>query len=288
MSTPHDPTLILLGQVLQKIFSITPSPYDTLPILVSKVQTAMGQSNTPYDKLEKALLEIGAGLPNGVLAAALAYLTPAVSNPALTDIVAYWKLDETGNVQRIDASGNGHHLNTSGTTTSPLGKIGNGWSGSGSFLTTDDAVFSGAFPFTVFCWVSPATISATQTILGHMSVGLLQGWRLKQRSDNRFLLDVNGAEVVHTTPVTEASFFLVIASITSATNATIRVNNGSDVSGTIGVPTNPVTPFRVGSDSAGGTYNGVIDEVGVFNRVLSSAEKDALYNLGAGKQYPFT
>jgi hypothetical protein len=39
---------------------------------------------------------------------------------------------------------------------------------------------------------------------------------------------------------------------------------------------------------SGGSFNGSIDEVGIWSRALTSSEVTSLYNSGSGRQYPFT
>lgn len=301
MSTPYDPTLILLGQVLQKIFSITPQPYDTLPVLVSKVQTAMGQTNTPYDKLEKALLEIGAGLPSGVLAAALAYLAPApTSNPSLTDLVAFWKMDEVGNLVRRDSHTGVHDLSVVGTVNQATGKLGNGANftfSTSNFLSNNETIWAGTAPFTIFLWVNfNGNLASIQHLAGHFSsTGFGNGWRLAQNGSSRIRIETadgagGTAAVTHTSPITTGTFRLVIAEFTTATSAKIRLDNLADVSGTVVAPSNPAsTPFRIGlTANAAHPADAIIDAVGIYNRILTEDEKTALWNGGVGKQYPFT
>lgn len=93
-------------------------------------------------------------------------------------------------------------------------------------------------------------------------------------------------DINHTTATIRGLFYLVIVTI-NGTTCTIRVNNGADVSNTF-TPGNPSVQFRVGEQGVlQGTSNMVVDEVGIWNRVLTSDEKLALWNSGAGKQYPF-
>jgi hypothetical protein len=51
---------------------------------------------------------------------------------------------------------------------------------------------------------------------------------------------------------------------------------------------NIVQVGMIGSANAAVDFNGSIDELGVWTRVLSSAEVSSLYNGGSGYQYPFT
>jgi hypothetical protein len=48
-------------------------------------------------------------------------------------------------------------------------------------------------------------------------------------------------------------------------------------------------PFEVGRFGTSNTYcwNGVIDEIGIWTRVLTPAERTQLWNSGAGLVYPF-
>jgi hypothetical protein len=49
------------------------------------------------------------------------------------------------------------------------------------------------------------------------------------------------------------------------------------------------TPLTVGYRlEASLTYDGLIDEIGIWDRVLTPAERTQLYNGGAGITYPFT
>jgi hypothetical protein len=47
------------------------------------------------------------------------------------------------------------------------------------------------------------------------------------------------------------------------------------------------TRFSIGNFNNGQFSSANVDEVGVWNRVLTSAEVTQLYNSGAGLQYPF-
>jgi hypothetical protein len=45
--------------------------------------------------------------------------------------------------------------------------------------------------------------------------------------------------------------------------------------------------FNVGARDSIYTFTGSIDEVGFWNRALTSAERASIYNSGTGKAYPF-
>jgi hypothetical protein len=69
----------------------------------------------------------------------------------------------------------------------------------------------------------------------------------------------------------------------------IQVNNGT-VDSTTGVFGNSET-FIIGGEKVGAgadfEFDGLIDEAGIRNRVLTTAERTELYNSGSGRTHPF-
>jgi hypothetical protein len=53
-----------------------------------------------------------------------------------------------------------------------------------------------------------------------------------------------------------------------------------------GVFAHPTAEFQISLQS--NRWNGMVDEVGFWKRVLTPAERAEIYNSGAGKTYPFT
>jgi hypothetical protein len=75
-----------------------------------------------------------------------------------------------------------------------------------------------------------------------------------------------------------AEFFINGSSIGTATGALTDIQNGT-------------AAFEIGSWSGGGAnylYDGLIDEVGVWSKILSGTEITALYNSGSGLDYAGT
>ena len=74
----------------------------------------------------------------------------------------------------------------------------------------------------------------------------------------------------------------------TADTVNISINNGSTVSAayTFG-SANGSSAFELGRRTGGASYlNGALDEMGIWKRVLTAAERTRLYNNGAGVTYP--
>lgn len=235
------------------------------------------------------------------LAALCRVSAAAASLPALDNLVAYWKMDEAASVNRADASGNGHTLAVTGTVNAGVGKINNGAAyvnNSANFLSNNDAAITGlTFPFTAFAWVNiSGSLGSNQTILSHFSAVPPSGWRIRLDAANNYQFEIGDGiggnpQVVIGGPVGIGAYHLVIATFVDATHISGRMDNGADNTAVIVIAmSNPAISFKVGvSDVIPSPLNAVVDEVGIYNRVLTSAEKDALWNAGAGKSCcPFT
>jgi Concanavalin A-like lectin/glucanases superfamily len=227
----------------------------------------------------------------------------------LTDLVAYWKLDETAGTLSTtwaDSTGNGNTLIVSSATTpvnSRTGKISSGvdlvpvnnsWPrrATNSFLNMGDTDFS------ITCWVY---LDATFPAFNIISKDNGSKWDYEiyyNSSDQKlhFYFDdpVSGSVDVGWTAdlVAAGAWYFVVGVHDSANNLSkISVNGGPFISISTGsrVPIVTTGNFNIGSDNIGsGRVDGVVDEVGVWKRCLGPTELARLYNQGAGRSYPFT
>lgn len=218
----------------------------------------------------------------------------------LTSLVSHWKLDEASG-DALDAHGS-HNLTDTNTVGSAAGKIGNARdfedANSEYFVIADHADFSaGSSDFTVTAWVKAESLPGeNKRILCKINnaVTLLEydlfywgasstkfAWYIKGSGD--FLVD----SVVPST----GTWYFVVAWYNATTHEQgIQVNNGTASTGTvIGSPSDTAAPFCIGSvDGLATTFwDGLIDEVNFWRRLLTDDEKTALYNGGAGLAYPF-
>jgi hypothetical protein len=217
-------------------------------------------------------------------------------------VVAYWKLDESsGSV--IDASGVHNGTNVSGTP-GQSGKIYTSYSfsaSSGIDMGNDAAFnFGSSSDFTLSAWFR-TTSNQDQYIIAKFNTGITPGLVIGTDaglpyaaimdgtgSGTEAMVIVSGPNAVnddqwHLLTVTfdrNGSLKLYIGA-TEVANGDISVitesiNNSNSLC--IGYRDYPASPKN---------FNGSIDEVGIWSRVLSSGEVAELYNSGTGLAYPF-
>lgn len=211
-------------------------------------------------------------------------------NPLTNSIYAYWKMDEaSGN--RADSTGRGNTLVDNNTVTSGTGRVGNGaqfTAANSEWLSVNDNpdVSLGDEDWTFAFWFKQDTLSNYQTAAG---------------KDNAFLTyaDVSGLMVYRS--ATEVNdeiavinsgewYFVVLWWVAATDTKGWAVNAGTaGTSSGVAAPTDGTGQFTIGRfpDNAFFYFNGIIDEVGLWKRVLTSDERTELYNSGSGKTYPF-
>jgi hypothetical protein len=230
---------------------------------------------------------------------------------ALVDnILAYYKLDESSG-NPADSSGNGYTLVNTGTATFGTGKINNGIVLNGSnqyaFSTNSDLNLS-TDTWSVSAWFKLDAVTAnSQTVVSSKLTSGLFGELFKI-----IVGDGGGTDKTSIRFVTWASSgsFLVIDSGVDASADTwyhavivkaadndwkFYVNAGTPESSTANRnrDTNALNGVSIGasdlgSDGVSSYLDGVIDEVAIWTRALSSGEVASIYNSGNGLQYPFT
>ena len=215
-----------------------------------------------------------------------------------SDIVAYWRLDETSGT-RYDATGKGHTLTPNGAPVVVPGILGNCFDSQASasvYLgTTEVADFRpGANPFSVQAWLQLDVVTAAAQFIGcWTSTGNLRGWsllgdtgptmgfRLSPDGTTVYTANSNAAPAMHPAwnhyvgVYTGSKIYLYENGVL----ATDQVTYSSGVYA-------GATPLRVSSYPSGSPVNARIDEVGFWNRALTLAEIQTLYNGGNGLAYP--
>jgi hypothetical protein len=163
-----------------------------------------------------------------------------------------------------------------------------------------------ASDFSVDAWVRFASLTAPpgsqSTAPGDMSIvdkmsssGLnTNGWRLLKQADNRFWFCLGGGATngcsaaalttVRSTTMATPGVWYHVAAVKTGSSLSVYVNGVLEATTALGTFADAqMANLRIGSYAAEGSYlNGQVDEVELFNRALSGAEIQALYNAGSG------
>lgn len=236
-------------------------------------------------------------------------VVPSSPSPLLTDLVAYWKLDETSG-NRLDSHGS-NTLTDNGSVGSTTGKQGNAVDIDGATATLSVASNSALqLPgdWTISVWVYPHVVDAA--IAGevpYFPYVLGKDDNTDRNYAIRFFDTLDASPTIEAAVGTSSGFqrlawsasvsantwyHIVTWYVSATTTLYLSVNNGTPVStvltGTLTVGNASLIFGKRGDSTSGSLYDGLVDEPGIWKRVLSSNERTALYNSGVGVTYPFT
>ncbi len=221
-------------------------------------------------------------------------VTVAAANDLLNSIYSYWKLDESSGTA-FDSLGN-CDLDTpsaSPPTYGVTGEINTALLFASASLNaianlTSDANFDSS-SYSVSGWVKRTSISTLQAIMAH-NVSNTNGWALRLDASNKVSLRHYGVAIVTSTgTITDTTSFHHVAITYDGVNVSFYIDGAFDSSVALGaiIPATGGEIIGAATNGAANFFNGVIDEVGFWTRVLTAAEITALYNSGSGLSYPF-
>lgn len=219
-----------------------------------------------------------------------------------TSLVAHWKLEEaSGN--RADSSGNGTTLTDNNTVTSNPGKVGTAaqfTAASSEWLSAADnaSVSMGDIDFTVAAWLYydslPAGNIPAVVKWSAGTDGLGDEYFLSTNGSNQFVFFLRNAANTANGTVTGTTFgalstgtwYYVMAGHDAANDLLfISVNNGArDTAAHTTGGRDGGANFTIGSWSGGSSdfFNGRIDEVSLWKKVVTTTDRDSIYNSGNG------
>jgi len=204
-------------------------------------------------------------------------------------LVAEWKFNGNAN----DATSHGYNGALVGTPTLTTGQNGsaNGaysFSGSGQYISFGNSTAFNSSDITMSAWIKPTTVSGIQEILA-------KEMQYKVRMDGPnidVLIGANGTS--WTTTVTAApgyltvgSWSLVTTTISSSSNTVVVYINGTQTGSytltnpIVGYNTNSLYAAAYNTSGTAEMFSGSMDDARIYNRALTSAEVQAIYNNGA-------
>lgn len=222
-----------------------------------------------------------------------------------TNLLAYWKLDEASAgaaaVARVDSVG-GLNFSDAAKCSSIAGILSNALvsasTGTKYLTQNDNAAFDPSGDFSVCAWAKRSNTSTSIYVAKGNGVSATAQYFLGWSSSSaKFRFAVSNGTTLYTVDAatfgasqTGTWYFLIGRYIAATGKIGICVNDGAiDEADSFigGVPATAQT-FCLGAFSAGASAQAAnIDEVGLWGKLLSSAERTALYNGGLGRTYPF-
>lgn len=211
---------------------------------------------------------------------------------ALSDnLIAYWAMDEASG-DAIDSVGS-LDLTDTNTVGAGTGKV----SGARDFEASNNEYFTrtssselqtGDIDFTVQAWVNGESFG-TNFVIGKWQSGgyeyvlyyAANFWRWRVESFNQVLLS-------HT-PSTGTWYLLHVwhDSVNNQLGIALDAGTPSTTSYSGGITATSTALYIGVSGDGGSNWDGLIDEVGFWKRVLTSDERTELYNSGSGRDYAY-
>ncbi len=235
-----------------------------------------------------------------LLAVGLGVTTHPVYAAISDSLVAYWKLDEGSGPRNDSLSTN--HLTDNNTVTQQTGRLNYAaqfTAANSEYLNIADnaALSSGNVDLTITSWVyldSKPTYGFIASKWGNSGTGeydlyysgaavdrFIAGWSTNGTASASDSANSFGPASIGVWT------FVVMWHDATANTLNIQVNNGVvDFVAASGGHDGP-TDFQLGAYLGGNNWNGRIDEVGIWKRVLTANERTALWNNGEGCTYPF-
>jgi hypothetical protein len=230
-----------------------------------------------------------------------------ITIPLHIGLVSYWKLDEASG-QRNDSHGSNHLTdnNTVGSTTGIINSGANFVAANSEYLSCASNAslqMSGNTDWTITAWVKLSSLPAAgadyQIVTKDDDAANSRDYTLDYQKGvaNGFRVYIKGGGTWLAQVGSEAStgvwYFLTAWYDSAIGNLKLRINDTttytSPASGATGTDVSSAQ-FRIGAREYSGFegfWDGVIDEVGIWKRKLTSGEITQLYNGGAGLSYPF-
>jgi hypothetical protein len=220
---------------------------------------------------------------------------------ALTDnLIAFWELEEASGTRNDAHSTN--HLTDTNTVTQATGKVGNAGqftAANTEYLTLADnaAMSTGDIDYTFAGWAYLDNKSTFRIVLSKWGVGAgtNQEYQIRYSSSlDRYQFVIGGTSTVNTvdadnlgSPSVAAWYFIAAWHDSVANQIGISINAGTaNTQAWTEGSVDSSYQFELGHGTqVGFPFDGRLDQWGFWKRVLTGAERTALYNGGSGLSY---
>lgn len=198
-------------------------------------------------------------------------------------LMGYWKMDEISGSTVSDSSGNGNTGTVKGSTSIVNGKAGKGrkFNSVNDVIEIADSASLNPTKITLAAWVYPNDFDNWNTILSKTtSSGWTDGYGLYRKKDsNKIVFFVNNYDDHTVKNEIDKNKWTFIAATYDESQLKFYVNgvlkDNSSYTGHINHSSNVL---NMGSAPGKYYWKGIIDEVRIYNRALSSSEVQKLYD----------
>lgn len=216
-----------------------------------------------------------------------------VKNDYSTGLVSYWELEETSGT-RVDVHGS-NDLTDNNTVLQGTGIQGN----CADFESTNTEYLSKTSPvnldlstYSISLWFKPES-AVTGCIIGKMTSDSNINFMIYTVGGILYMRHTVGGTIydaVGTTTLTNGTWYHIIATFDTTNGSILYLNNVQEATNTAFSATDTATGAML---TIGARYrttldipqDGLIDEVAIYNTLISSTYRSGLYNSGAGIPY---
>lgn len=229
------------------------------------------------------------------------YLTVTLRAAVIANLEAFWELEEASGARNDSFSTN--HLTDNNTVTSTTGVVGTSaqfTKANSEYLSIADnaALSAGDTDFTIQFWIKGDTLASFPVAAGKGWTGgasATSEWVVYYATNiNRWRFDMaNGAVSGGTTAnnagaASTGTWYCVHVwhdSIADETGIAVNAGTPDTTSWPFGGLLDGAADFTLGGVPGSGFWDGSLDQVGFWRKVLTSGERTWLYNGGAGRTY---
>ena len=203
-----------------------------------------------------------------------------------TDITSYFDFNGTGTnlPNLVNASNNGTGSGAVNWTTDGLIGNASGFDGNYYIGVSDTVWDNSSDAVSISLWFQQ-TVTGTSDIINTDSVPTDNNFGIAVDASNDMRVYAGDGDTGHYLALDD-NWRHVVVTIEPSNQARIYVNGTLSTNFSIGAPFIENKGLKIGSDRTGGDkFQGNIDELGVWERLLTDAEITDLYNSGAGLTY---
>jgi hypothetical protein len=199
--------------------------------------------------------------------------------------IGLWKLDEGSGTIAGDSSGNGNHGTIYGSATWTTGKSGNAldFDGVDDYVDVGDIDLTDAF--TISAWINISSIDKNMIVGKSYST-----YQFYAKPTGRIVFQRNSSTPINFNAGIVTDTWYHVAVTFNTTYGTVLYLDGSvvdtDSDTSITNENNVITKIGANSWTAHNFFNGTIDDVRIYNRVLSASEVLDLYNYNTTDNTP--